>query len=120
MTTEDSLQKRIGKENAFRVPDGYFESFTSKVMNSLPEKEKIEEPRKPTAWEKVRPLLYMAAMFVGAMLIIRVASSHYTPGADVVADEEIEQEVEYIDMAMENSMMDDYSLYVYLSADDGE
>lgn len=114
--TEDNLQKRIGKENPFRVPEGYFESFTSKVMNNLPEKEKVEAPCKPTAWEKVRPLLYMAAMFVGAMLIIRVASSHYTPGTDA-ADEEIDQEVEYIDMAMENSMMDDYSLYVYLTTD---
>lgn len=117
--TEDNLQKRIGKENPFRVPEGYFESFASEVMNNLPEKEKAETPRKPTTWEKVRPLLYMAAMFVGAMLIIRIASSHYTPGVDAAADEEIDREVEYINMAMENSMMDDYSLYVYLTDSDG-
>lgn len=112
---EDNLLKKIGTENPFRVPEGYFERFASDVMDRLPEKEKVEVARKPTAWEKIRPLLYMAAMFVGAMLIIRVASSHYMPGAGDAFDEEVDLEMEYIDMAMENSMLDDYSLYVYLT-----
>lgn len=113
--TEDNLKKRLGTENPFRVPDGYFERFASDLMERLPEKESVETARKPTTWEKVRPLLYMAAMFVGAMLLIRVAASHYTPAGDPVQDEEVDMEMEYIDMAMESSMLDDYSLYVYLT-----
>lgn len=113
--TEDNLKKRLGTGNPFRVPDGYFERFASDLMERLPEKESVETARKPTTWEKVRPLLYMAAMFVGAMLLIRVAASHYTPAGDSVQDEEVDMEMEYIDMAMESSMLDDYSLYVYLT-----
>ena len=124
MKEEDKLLKKIGTENPFRVPEGYFESFTSDLMSRLPEKEKTDIHREPTTWEKVRPWLYMAAMFIGAALIIRVAS----PGETVsngqqqqqIAADESDIEMEYIRTAIENTMMDDYSLYVYLSDENAE
>ena len=65
MKEEDKIQKKIGTENPFRVPEGYFENLTSEVMNRLPEKEKlIAVQTEPTMWQKVRPWLYMTAMFV--------------------------------------------------------
>lgn len=116
MKEEDKLQKKIGSENSFRVPDGYFESLTSEVMSRLPEKEKNNILLKePTKWEKIRPWLYMTAMFIGAALIIRIASFEGTSVTNHVATDETEAEAEYINMAVENSMMDDYSLYVYLT-----
>ncbi len=123
MKEEDNLLKKIGTENPFRVPEGYFDGFTSDLMSRLPEKEKTDVRREPTTWEKVRPWLYMAAMFVGAALIIRVAS----PGETVlegqqqqIAADESDIEMEYIRVAIENTMMDDYSLYVYLSDENAE
>ena len=124
MKEEDKLLKKVGTENPFRVPEGYFESFTSDLMSRLPEKEKTDIHREPTTWEKVRPWLYMAAMFIGAALIIRVAS----PGETVsngqqqqqIAADESDIEMEYIRTAIENTMMDDYSLYVYLSDENAE
>lgn len=124
MKEEDKLLKKIGTENPFRVPEGYFEGFTSDLMSHLPEKEKTDVHREPTTWEKVRPWLYMAAMFIGAALIIRVAS----PGETVsngqqqqqIAADESDIEMEYIRTAIENTMMDDYSLYVYLSDENAE
>ena len=120
MKEEDNILKKVGTENAFRVPEGYFENFTSELMNRLPEKEKLAfEQKEPTMWERVKPWAYMAAMFVGAALIIRVASSDRKSVADIdVAATEIETEVvsdEMIDMALDRAMLDDYSLYVYLS-----
>lgn len=124
MKEEDKLLKKIGTENPFRVPEGYFEGFTSDLMSRLPEKEKTDVHREPTTWEKIRPWLYMAAMFIGAALIIRVAS----PGETVsngqqqqqIAADESDIEMEYIRTAIENTMMDDYSLYVYLSDENAE
>ena len=114
MKEEDNILKKVGTENAFHVPEGYFENFTSELMNRLPEKEKL-------AFERVKPWAYMAAMFVGAALIIRVASSDRTPAAtDRMAADETETEMEYINMAVDNSMLDDYSLYVYLADSDAE
>ena len=43
MKEEDKILKKIGTENPFRVPDGYFENLTSEVMNRLPEKEKLTD-----------------------------------------------------------------------------
>lgn len=124
MKEEDKLLKKIGTENPFRVPEGYFEGFTSDLMSRLPEKEKTDVHREPTTWERVRPWLYMAAMFIGAALIIRVAS----PGETVsngqqqqqIAADESDIEMEYIRTAIENTMVDDYSLYVYLSDENAE
>ena len=124
MKEEDKLLKKIGTENPFRVPEGYFEGFTSDLMSRLPEKEKTDVHREPTTWEKVRPWLYIAAMIIGAPLFFRVAS----PGETVsngqqqqqIAADESDIEMEYIRTAIENTMMDDYSLYVYLSDENAE
>lgn len=62
----------------------------------------------------------MAAMFVGAALIIRVASDRTPAATDRMAADETETEMEYINMAVDNSMLDDYSLYVYLADSDAE
>ena len=120
MKEEDILLKKLGKEDSFKVPDGYFENLTSEMMNKLPEKEKVVFKEEPVStWTRLKPLLYMAAMFVGAALIIRVASSDRKSVADIdVAVTEIETEVisdEMIDMALDRAMLDDNSLYVYLS-----
>ena len=117
MKEEDKILKKIGTENPFRVPDGYFENLTSEVMNRLPEKEKLIAVQTE---QKVRPWLYMTAMFIGAALIIRVASSEHTPSVERMAADDTETEMEYINMAVENSMLDDYSLYVYLADSDAE
>ena len=117
MKEEDILLKKLGKEDSFKVPDGYFENLTS---DKLPEKEKVVFKEEPVStWTRLKPLLYMAAMFVGAALIVRVASSDHKPAAvDEVAVTEVDTEVvsdEMLDVALDRAMLDDYSLYVYLS-----
>ena len=119
MKEEDNILKKVGKENIFRVPDGYFENLTSEVMSRLPEKETPAIiKREPTKWERFKLWVYMTAMFVGAALIIRVASTDRTPANNRIAMDEPETEVvsdEYISAVLDNSMLDDYSLYVYLT-----
>lgn len=107
----------MGTESPFRVPEGYFENLTSEVMKQLPEKETPAVLLKePTRWQKIRPWLYMTAMFIGAALIIRIASSDGKPAVNTVASEDTDvEEIEYINTVLDNSMMDDYSLYVYLA-----
>ena len=91
MKEEDNILKKVGKENVFRVPDGYFENLTSEVMSRLPEKETPAFIKKePTKWERIKPWLYMTAMFVGAALIIRVASADRTPATDQIAMDDTE------------------------------
>ncbi len=120
MKEEDEILKKIGKESSFKVPDNYFENLTSEVMSKLPEKETIVAHREVGRWSKLKPLFYMAAMFVGAALIIKVASVEL--GSNVSSTLNITENMDgdmitdqYISEAVNGSMMDDYSLYVYLT-----
>lgn len=122
MKEEDSKLEKLAKGDVFKVPEGYFEHLTSEVMNKLPEKEKPSyEIEKSTTWTRMKPWVYMAAMFAGAFFIIRLGSWIYQPemgdaqiaGTEVVSDE-------YIDVALDRSMMDDYSLYEYLTDSSAE
>ena len=61
MKEEDILLKKLGKENSFKVPDGYFENLTSEVMNKLPEKEKVAFKEEPVStWTRLKPLLHVS------------------------------------------------------------
>ncbi|NLX67735.1 MAG: hypothetical protein GXZ19_13405, partial [Bacteroidales bacterium] len=65
MDTKINKLKAIDKTtNPFKVPDNYFAQFNEEIMNRLPEKE-IVVPEPVSIWDKVKPWVYLAAMFVG-------------------------------------------------------
>ena len=61
----------IDSRNPFLVPENYFENLNDEAMSRLPQKE-IIEPIKVSLWTKVKLLVYLAAMFVGAFFFIQV------------------------------------------------
>lgn len=63
--------EEIGKENPFKVPKGYFEGLTDRIMSELPERV-VEEQKPISLWTRVQPWVYMAAMFVGIALMVRL------------------------------------------------
>jgi len=67
------LLKDIPKVDPFKAPEGYFESFTNGIMSQLPEVvHKDLTTTNVSLWHRVRPLIYMAAMFAGIALMIKV------------------------------------------------
>jgi hypothetical protein len=52
------------------VPEGYFDNFASAMMERLPQKQSQAAPAKRTLWLRVRPYIYMAAMFGGVWLMM--------------------------------------------------
>lgn len=68
---EKELLDRFGRENHWQVPEGYFESFAEKMMENLPEQ---QAPRfvEMTRWQKLKPYVYLAAMFAGIWLMMNV------------------------------------------------
>lgn len=60
----------IKKENPFTVPENYFAKLNEEIMSKLPEKE-VVAPKKVTMWERTRPFVYLAAMFLGLFFIIQ-------------------------------------------------
>ena len=72
MGKEDNILRKVGTQNPFRVPEHYFEDFTQELMNKLPEKEPLLLLPEPTLWQRVKPWVYMTAMFCGIMLSVRI------------------------------------------------
>ena len=72
MGKEDNILRKAGTGNPFRVPEHYFDNFTEELMGKLPEKESLPFSTEPTLWERVKPWVYMAAMFCGIMLSVRI------------------------------------------------
>lgn len=120
MKEEDKILKKVGTDNPFTVPEGYFENLTSQVMSQLPEQKKQDfQIKQPTRWDRIKPWTYMAAMFAGAALLINIGKFNPNPFSDstaINAGNEIELlSDEELDYSLNQSMFDDYSLYVYLS-----
>lgn len=68
--SHDNLDK-LKEKNPFKLPEGYMNGLTEQVMSQLPEQIREKEPPRVTLKEKLRPLFYMAAMFVGMTLILK-------------------------------------------------
>lgn len=60
------------------VPPGYFEDFAARMAESLPYRAEAEAPEAVAAalpksfWMRVRPFVYMAAMFAGIWLMLQM------------------------------------------------
>lgn len=65
----NKLQEIDKSKNPFKVPENYFANFNEDIMNRLPEKE-FKEPVKVTLWDKTKPWVYLAAMFIGMYVSI--------------------------------------------------
>ena len=115
MKEEDYILTKIGKDNPFQTPEGYFENFTSEMMSRLPEVDYNQEETEVSTWEKIKPWVYMAAVFVGAAFMLRLGGTMTKQDPDYVAEEEELMEREYIDQLVDEAMMDDYTFYQLLS-----
>lgn len=86
MKTNSKKLEEIRKENPFRVPENYFEHFNQEIMNRLPEKD-FFVPRTVSLWDKVKPWVYMAAMFLGLYFTIQFLTTktgtQQTPSAAI-------------------------------------
>lgn len=91
----------------YRVPEGYFDDLEARIMAHLPEETSAEEPAAPSVslWTRLRPIAYLAAMFVTMNLIFRAFSPHAS------------QEKATVTAQAEQSGEDDYATYY---ADYGE
>ena len=71
MTREENiLKERFGKENPFKVPDGYFDHLTERIMEKMPEQEirVIDIRSRQTLWRKLPLRKIAAAVAVVALL----------------------------------------------------
>ena len=71
MKEDLDILSKLGKDSGFKVPENYFSDFNKQMMESLP-KPNLTPQVKPSLWVRVRPYVYMAAMFAGIWCMMRV------------------------------------------------
>ena len=116
MKEENYLLKKVGTKNPFKVPDRYFEDFSSELMSKLPEKEILSVVYETTLWQRVKPWLYMTAMFCGIMLSVKIFVGSPLQNEFPTISESIINNLsdEDWELIVRQSMIDDYTLYQYL------
>lgn len=117
MKKEDEKLKRLLSENPFSVPENYFEELTGNVMARLPGKESVPvRSRRQVLWTVMRPWVYVAALIVAVLLPLRYWTGQTVD--KIAFSETVESGLltdEYIKTVIDDSMMDDYTLYQYLT-----
>ena len=71
MKEKNDILSTIGKDSGFKVPENYFSDFAERMAKSLPDQE-IQPIPQPTRWQRVRPFVYMAAMFAGIWCMMQI------------------------------------------------
>lgn len=71
MKTGHNILEKVGGKTGFTVPDNYFDSVRSKILENLPEYQE-KKPEKLSMWRKVQPYVYMAAMFAGIWCMMKM------------------------------------------------
>ena len=116
MEEEKNILRKVGTKNPFQVPEGYFENFTQELMSKLPEKEAYVPEAEPNLWTRVKPWIYMTAMFVGIMLSVKIfvdkPQKEDFPISMIEAEQLSDEEWENI---ASNAMIHNYSLYEFLT-----
>ena len=122
MNTDSELKARYGTKPPYKVPEGYFEQFHEQLMRRLPEATSEAAPEaKITLMTRIKPLLYLAAMFVGIVFLMQGIA--YVQHSQVARSEQMALEELYDDEAdhfMSSSLYDEYVLYSYLTTSDYE
>ncbi|MDE5942058.1 MAG: hypothetical protein K2H14_08115 [Muribaculaceae bacterium] len=115
MKTDNDILGRIGRRDGMTVPDGFFDDFASRMEASLPYRAEAEETMRVisrrSVWNRVRPYVYMAAMFAGIWCMLKMFTM-MAPGN--------------VDLSIENNPMltealsDDNFVYDYIVNDINE
>lgn len=72
MKQEEEILNKYGKDSGMKVPDGYFADLEASIMKSLPPYPQKERKVELSRWQRVKPYVYLAAMFCGIWLMMKV------------------------------------------------
>ena len=107
MSDKKDILDKVDRKMGMTVPENYFADFAEKMMQSLPEKEETIITKPLTRWQKVRPYMYLAAMFAGIWCMVKMVD---IMGSNTIGTPaQIAQSEQILAQAIEDEMfIDDY------------
>ena len=126
MTNDEKfIKEHVGNRTPFKVPKGYFEQLVPQVMSQLPEypdrtlklENEATEAKVIPLFEKIRPILYIAATLFIAVLTFSVYMQTMNKEAkqQLAVQEEINDD--YFDEGADYVMLDNYDIYACLTSE---
>ena len=108
---EKYMNEELLRENPFRVPEGYFDNLTDRVMSQLPER------RQKSRLLPLRPWYYAAASiaFVAIMGFTYHFHQNTADEQSAIASVETNTENSYIDEVADYVMFDNTEIYACLT-----
>ena len=100
---EVRLDERFGREPHFTVPEGYFDALPGRVMSRI-----RRQRRKRLAWRWAAAAILVGCVATGGVLFERAQSVQTAGTADL----------QYIEDALDYSMIDNMSIASYLTEAD--
>ena len=109
MKEEKNILDKVNRNSGMTTPENYFANFAESMMQNLPEKKEEAFITKPvTTWQRIRPFVYLVAMFAGIWCMVKmvtlITSNSITNGhsteqivAEAVADDSFFEEYCYED-----------------------
>ena len=108
MDKNSDILKQVDRRTGMTVPEGYFADFAARMTADLPQQSPsfalLEDAPKPSTWKRVRPYVYMAAMFAGIWCMMKMFSMF----GDQKADLSIENYPALSTALNNESFIDDY------------
>jgi hypothetical protein len=114
---EDYLLKHYGRENSFKVPEGYFEDFAEKIMSQLPE-QKAQVVELHTSWtSRLRKMVAAAiiAVVAGGGAYYVFSGSNDVDKSSMAHSNITPTESQTIDQMADYTMMDNADMYAALT-----
>ena len=113
---DSTILKKYGKDSGFKVPENYFDDFNKKMAEMLPDVEITPVDIKPTMWQRIKPLAYMAAMFAGVWCMMSVFS-HFSNPNDLsrvrAVAEKLEESNSNVEEFIMSGSVSDYDIMSY-------
>ncbi|MGL4293558.1 MAG: hypothetical protein ACRCSQ_08280 [Bacteroidales bacterium] len=115
MKQEKEIKDFGVKQPGMSVPYGYFADFSSR-MNELIDEECStgKETIQVSFWQKVKPWMYLAAMFVSFVVVFRVLIGPVSDSERMAALQQTEEQALVEDALF--ASLSDYDVYEYLYA----
>lgn len=100
MRQEDKLKEKVGKKLPYTVPEGYFKSFKENMLAQLPEFPEKPVEKRLSTWQRIKPYVYLAAMFAGIWCMMQIFHNVTT------------SEQKHEEQVLANYEPDSYDLYI--------
>lgn len=70
----NEILDKIGRNDGMTVPEGFFDEFKRQMADSLPQRPELQPDAaiRRTTWQRIRPYVYMAAMFAGIWCMLKM------------------------------------------------